>query len=413
MTTAISTHHSSPITLHFLKDEDFLYFDNAASTPPLLDVFNAVNDFLKNYGSIHRGFGEKSIKSTEAYENARQTILNLTDATGEALVFVSNTTDAINTFATALKPSKVAVSYFEHSANYLPWIGKHEVVLLPWNKDYYLTPDDLDAFLKKNKVDWVSIAGASNVTGYAVDVEGLYTVCQKHGVKLFIDASQYAAHYKISLKYCDAFAFSGHKMYAPYGSGCLVFRRDLLDKQLNVYERKGGGNIAYFNDEYIFYKDHPYNREIGTPNGVGAIAIAKALQVLNDFGWDNIHKIDMENYTLLYEGLREIDGIRVIFPKENMFYNDAVLKTPVVVFQIDRPYKEMEEKLKDKKIGFRYGSFCVYRLLESATGNDTYKGGDLEKHLEKISAYRLSPGLITTKEDVLKAVELFKKLLKE
>ena len=396
----------------FLKDDDFLYFDNAASTPPLLDVFNAVNEFLKDYGSIHRGFGEKSNKSTDAYENARETILKLTDAEGEVLVFTSNTTDAINVFATALKRSKVALSYFEHSANYLPWIGKHDTVLLPWNKDFYLTPEDLDVFLKNNKVDWVTIAGASNVTGYAVDIEGLYNVCQKYGVKLFIDASQYAAHYKISLKYCDAFAFSGHKIYAPYGGGVLVFRKELLDKDLNVWERKGGGDILYFNDEYIFYKDHPYNREVGTPNAVGAISIAKALQVLNDFGWDNIHKIDMENYITLYEGLKDIGGIKIVFPRENMFYNDNVLKTPVVVFQLDRPYKEMKEKLKDKKIGFRYDSFCVYRLLESATGNDTYRGGNLEEHLEKISAYRLSPGLITTIDDVVKAVELFKDLLR-
>jgi len=396
----------------FLKDDDFLYFDNAASTPPLLDVFNAVNEFLKDYGSIHRGFGEKSNKSTDAYENARETILKLTDAEGEVLVFTSNTTDAINVFATALKRSKVALSYFEHSANYLPWIGKHDTVLLPWNKDFYLTPEDLDVFLKNNKVDWVTIAGASNVTGYAVDIEGLYNVCQKYGVKLFIDASQYAAHYKISLKYCDAFAFSGHKIYAPYGGGVLVFRKELLDKDLNVWERKGGGDILYFNDEYIFYKDHPYNREVGTPNAVGAISIAKALQVLNDFGWDNIHKIDMENYITLYEGLKDIGGIKMVFPRENMFYNDNVLKTPVVVFQLDRPYKEMKEKLKDKKIGFRYDSFCVYRLLESATGNDTYRGGNLEEHLEKISAYRLSPGLITTIDDVVKAVELFKDLLR-
>jgi len=134
--------------------------------------------------------------------------------------------------------------------------------------------------------------------------------------------------------------------------------------------------------------------------------------VLNDFGWDNVHKVDMGNYITLYEGLKDVGGIKMVFPRENMFYNDAVLKTPVIVFQLDRPYKEMKEKLKDKKIGFRYDSFCVYRLLESATGNDTYRGGSLEEHLDKISAYRLSPGLITTIDDVVKAVELFKDLLR-
>jgi selenocysteine lyase/cysteine desulfurase len=397
----------------FLKDETFLYFDNAASTPPLLDVYDAVNEFLRDYGSIHRGFGEKSNKSTDAYERARETILRITDARDGVLVFTSNTTDAINMFATALRRSRVAISPFEHSANYLPWVGKHDIVYLEWNKDYYLTPRDLDRFLRENRVDWVSVAGASNVTGYAVDIEGLYEVCQKHGVRLFIDASQYAAHYKISLRYCDAFAFSGHKMYAPYGGGVLVFRKGLLERELNVYERKGGGNIYYFNDEYIFYKDHPHNREVGTPNAVGAIAVAKALEVLDNFGWDNIHEIDMENYLTLYEGLRGIDGVRILFPSERMVYDWGVLKTPIVVFQITKyPYEVMKERLRDKRIGFRYDSFCVYRLLESATGVGTYKGGDIKEHLRKISAYRLSPGLITTKEDVFKAVELFKELLR-
>jgi len=363
----------------FLKDETFLYFDNAASTPPLLDVYNAVNEFLKDYGSIHRGFGEKSNKSTDAYERARETIAKLVDAEDGAVVFTSNTTDAINLFTTALRRSRVAVSYYEHSANYLPWLGKHEVVHLSWNEDYHLTPEDLESFLKKNKVDWVSIAGASNVTSYAIDIKGVYEVCQKYGVKLFIDASQYAAHYKISLKYCDAFAFSGHKIYAPYGGGVLVYRKGLLDRELNEYDRKGGGNIYYFNDEYVFYKPEPHNREVGTPNAVGAIAIAKALEVLNEFGWDNIHEIDMENYLTLYEGLREIDGIRILFPSEKMVYDESVLKTPIVVFQITRyPYEAMREKLKDKRIGFRYDSFCVYRLLESATGVGTYRGGDIK-----------------------------------
>jgi len=395
----------------FLKDETFLYFDNAASTPPLLDVFKTVNDFLWHYGSIHRGFGEKSCASTNDYENARETILKITDAEGESLVFCSNTTDAINVFAAGLEKSRVAVSFFEHSANYLPWLGKHEIINLGW-ENYYLTPENLDTFLKKNKVDWVSIAGASNVTGYAIDAKGLYEVCRRHGARLFIDASQYAAHYKISLKHCDAFAFSGHKMYAPYGGGALVFRKELLSRELKDYERKGGGNIRYFNDEFVFYKDHPYNREVGTPNAVGAIAMAKALEILNDFGWDNIHAIDMENYLALYEGLRQIDGIKILFPLEDAVYNEKILKTPVIVFQITKyPYEVMKEKLQDKRIGFRYDSFCVYRLLESVTETETYHGSNLDEHLRKISAYRLSPGLITTKNDVLMAVNLFKDIL--
>jgi len=396
----------------FLKDDTFLYFDNAASTPPLLDVFNTVNNFLENYGSIHRGFGQKSCASTNAYENARETILKIADAEGEGLVFCSNTTDAINVFAAGLERSRIAVSFFEHSANYLPWLGKHDVINLDW-ENYYLTPENLDVFLTKNQVDWVSIAGASNVTGYAIDAKGLYDVCQKHGANLFIDASQYAAHYKISLKHCDAFAFSGHKMYAPYGGGALVFKKKLLNRELDVHERKGGGNIRYFNHNHVFYKEHPYNREVGTPNAVGAIAMAKSLEVLNDFGWDNIHAIDMENYLTLYEGLRQIDGIRILFPTEDAVYNEKILKTPVIVFQITKyPYEVMKEKLKDKKIGFRYDSFCVYRLLESVTGTDTYSEGNLDEHLRKISAYRLSPGLITTKDDVLIAIQLFNDLLK-
>jgi selenocysteine lyase/cysteine desulfurase len=123
----------------FLKDETFLYFDNAASTPPLLEVYNAVNEFLGDYGSIHRGFGEKSNRSTDAYERARETIARLVDAEDGVVVFTSNTTDAINLFGTALRRSRVAVSYYEHSANYLPWLGKHEVVHLTWNEDYHLT----------------------------------------------------------------------------------------------------------------------------------------------------------------------------------------------------------------------------------------------------------------------------------
>jgi selenocysteine lyase/cysteine desulfurase len=396
----------------FLKDEAFLYFDNAASTPPLLDVFNTVNNFLGNYGSIHRGFGQKSCASTNAYENARETILKITDAEDESLVFCSNTTDAINVFAAGLEKSRVAVSFFEHSANYLPWLGKHEIINLEW-ENYYLTPENLDTFLTKNKVDWVSIAGASNVTGYAIDANGLYEVCRRHGARLFIDASQYAAHYKISLKCCDAFAFSGHKMYAPYGGGALVFKKDLLNRELKDHERKGGGNIRYFNHDFVFYKDHPYNREVGTPNAVGAIAMAKALEILNDFGWDNIHAIDMENYLTLYNGLRQIDGIRILFPLEDAVYDEKILKTPVIVFQITKyPYEVMKEKLQDKRIGFRYDSFCVYSLLESVTETETYNGGNLDEHLRKISAYRLSPGLITTKNDVLMSIHLFEDILK-
>ncbi|MGH2763982.1 MAG: aminotransferase class V-fold PLP-dependent enzyme, partial [Thermoleophilaceae bacterium] len=209
--------------------------DHAASTPPLRGVVEAVDAFLPWYGSVQRGAGRASEVSTAALAGARRAVLELVGASPDHVaVLVRNATEAVNLLAAALPPgSRVLGSPYEHHANMLPWRARHEVELLP----FVAGPEELvDATERalaaaRGSIDLVALTGASNVTGEVWPLGQLADAAHAHGAELLVDAAQLAPHRPIDVAAVgiDHLAFSGHKLYAPYGAGALISRRDRLD----------------------------------------------------------------------------------------------------------------------------------------------------------------------------------------
>src|SRR5215218_1423138 len=204
--------------------------DVAASAPALDAVAAHVARVLPYYASVHRGSGYPSQATTALVEDARATVARHVGARGDDLVvFTRNTTDALNLLASAV-PGETVVLDLEHHANLLPWRdGTRRVVVA--GSTIAATLIALEAELVARPAALLSVTGASNVTGELLPITTLAELAHAHGARLAVDAAQLLPHRRVDLAASgvDYLAFSGHKAYAPFGSGALVGRRDWLD----------------------------------------------------------------------------------------------------------------------------------------------------------------------------------------
>lgn len=376
----------------FGKQSDVLYFDNAASTLALKSVVDKSLEFLSTYGSIHRGVGYNSEHSTELYEKAREYILKCLKGThNHTVIFTSNTTDSINKVASILELSMmdtVIVSDIEHSANILPYMQVSNVKRIDTGDANIVTADMVEALLlKDSSIKLVALAAANNVTGYITPFSEIYEVCKRYGAIFLLDCSQYAPHYRMGLDMADILVYSGHKMYAPFGIGVIAGRKDLLSKH-GEYEVTGGGNVIYFDDKKAYYKEAPYSHEVGTPNGVGAIAIAEAHRVLYEDIDLNSHIKSLVNNILNIKLNKDF----------SVFFNDTEDKTPVFVFKHNIVSNgDICSKLGNK-VFLREGAFCSYRLLEKTlpSVSNIMEGNKLNPDFSLI---RASAGLVNNESD--------------
>ena len=219
----------------------YINLDNAASTPPLQDVLDAIQQFLPYYASVHRGAGFKSRVRTTAYDLAHRTMACFVGAepSTSAVIFGKNATEAINKLAfryPLARRSVVLSTLMEHHSNDLPWRGRATVVRAKVTRDGRLDEEDfsrqLDAY--GNRVALVTVSGASNVTGFVQPIHRLARKAHAVGARILVDASQLAAHRRIDVKpdtdpeHLDFVALSAHKMYAPFGTGALIGSRDVF-----------------------------------------------------------------------------------------------------------------------------------------------------------------------------------------
>lgn len=376
----------------FGRQNDVLYFDNAASTLALKSVVDKSMEFLSTYGSIHRGVGYNSEHSTELYESAREYILKCLQGTdNHTVIFTSNTTDGINKVCSILELSRndsVIVSDIEHSANSLPYRQVSKVKRIDTGDTNIVTADMVESMLMKDSsIKLVALAAANNVTGYITPFNEIYEVCKRYGAIFLLDCSQYAPHYRMNLNMADIIVYSGHKMYAPFGIGIIAGRKDLLSKH-GRYEATGGGNVVYFNDKITYYKESPYSHEVGTPNGVGAIAIAEAHRVLYEDIDLNSHTKSLVNNMLNMKLNKNF----------SVFFNNTEDKTPVFIFKHNTiPNRDICSKLGDK-VFLREGAFCSYRLLEKTLPSIKNIMDD-NKLNPAFSLIRASAGLVNNASD--------------
>ncbi|MFZ6027110.1 MAG: aminotransferase class V-fold PLP-dependent enzyme [Chloroflexota bacterium] len=357
----------------------YINLDNAASTPPLAAVGQAVNAFLAYYSSVHRGTGFKSQLCTHAFEQARAIVLAFlgADPATHVCIFGKNTTEAVNKLARRFpfdpKRNVVLTSSMEHHSNDLPWRAAAYTVHVGLLPDGRLDEADFDAQLEKyaGHVALVAITGASNVTGYLNPIHRLAEKAHRAGAMIFADCAQLAPHRAVSMlalddpAHLDFVAISGHKLYAPYGTGALVGRRDVLEQ--GEPDDRGGGTVEIVTLEDVTWAGPPEKDEAGSPNTVGAIALAAAIRQLEAIGMAAVaqHEAALTAYAL--ERLPQVSGIRVLGSANPA---DAAGRLGVIPFHIDGISHFLVAAVLGHEfgIGVRSGCFCAHPYILKLLG---------------------------------------------
>ncbi|WP_051426506.1 aminotransferase class V-fold PLP-dependent enzyme [Jiangella gansuensis] len=337
----------------------YVNLDYAASAPALQAVADHVTEILPFYASVHRGAGYASQLSTRLYEDARETVARFVGARpDDVVVFTRNTTDSLNLLAGCV-PGEVVVLDVEHHANLLPWQrGAHRVVEAAPTLERTLAR--LEAELARRPAALLAVTGASNVTGEQLPLGLLARLAHRNGARICVDAAQLAPHRRIDLvaSQVDYVAFSGHKLYAPFGAGVLVGRRDWLDAGEPYLA--GGGAVREVSVEETRWGPAPARHEAGSPNVVGAAALARACQVIEALPEGVVEQHESALRRRLIAGLSRIDGVRL-----HRIWPDSASVIGVVAFSVDgwdaahvAAYLSAEHG-----IGVRDGRFCAHPLL--------------------------------------------------
>jgi len=311
-----------PVPVHGGSTVTGINFDNAASTPPLKRVRDAVTAFSDMYSSVHRGTGYKSRLATDAYEQARERVAEFlrVDQRSQVVIFVKGTTDALNRIAAEqarLDGRHVLVTEMEHHADLLPWRHRSGHLMVGLTPDGHIDLDAIEKALKDSggTIGLVAISGASNVTGFISPIHEVAELAHRHGALVSVDAAQLAPHRRIDIRpaddpgHLDFVSFSGHKMYAPYGAGVLVAPRDFF---AGTPEVMGGGAIRIVTWDDTVWADLPDREEAGSPNVIGAVALGVAIEALVELGFDEMLRHEADLGARLLKGLGEIPGVGVL-----------------------------------------------------------------------------------------------------
>ncbi|MEV2225135.1 aminotransferase class V-fold PLP-dependent enzyme [Nocardia vinacea] len=361
-------------------------FDYAASAPALAQVTDRVQQLLPFYASVHRGAGYASRISTECYEAARGSVTRFLDAADDqVVVFTRNTTDSLNLLA-ACVPGDTVVLDIEHHANFLPWT-RHGRRVVKAAATVEETIRQLIAELCSKPAALLAVTGASNVTGEVLPLERLATIAHQCGARILVDAAQLAPHRRISLRGTgiDYLAFSGHKLYAPFGAGVLVGRRDWLDAAEPYLA--GGGAVREVTTTSAEWASAPQRHEAGSPNVLGAAALAAACDALCAIDPKTLVAHERRLADRLRAGLSAIPGVNLL-----RIWDDSPDTVGIVAFTLDGfiPGHVAAYLSAEHGIGIRDGRFCAHPLLE---------------RLGLDGALRASIGLGTSSDDVDRLVE--------
>ncbi len=352
----------------------YINFDNAASTPPLKSVWKKLDQFKDYYSSVHRGTGYKSVISTRAYDAAHENTLAFVGADPHhfTCIFVHNTTEGINKLAHRLMLTKndiVLSSLMEHHSNDLPWRMQARTIHVEIDNDGYLDLDDLKAKLTKygRQVKLVAISGASNVTGVMPPIDNIASLTHRAGAKFMLDAAQLAPHRKIRMgkpgqeDSIDYIAFSGHKMYAPFGTGVLIGPKSVF--KIGDPDVVGGGTVNYVTLSEVQWAHLPDKEEAGSPNVPGAVALSAAIDFFNDVGFANIaaHERELTKYAL--KRFAMLDGITLYGPNKWDREKDRV---GVISFNVNDEYHARVAAILSYEgaIAVRNGCFCAHPYIQ-------------------------------------------------
>lgn len=371
-----------------------IYLDNAATSQKPSAVIEAVDDYYRRYNAnVHRGVHKLSEEATAAYEQARIKIRKFINASSKReIIYTRGTTEGINLVAQTwgranLKPGDVVVStQMEHHSNIVPWqiLAAEKgftLKFIPVLDDGTLDLDAYTRFLNEGGVKLVTVMHVSNVLGTINPIVEMAKQAHDAGALILVDGAQSIPHMPIDVQALDVdfFAFSGHKMLAPTGSGVLYGKRDLLEA---MPPWMGGGDmISTVRLEGSTWNDLPYKFEAGTPSIAEAIGLGAAVDYLSAVGMENVQAHEREITAYALDRLAEVPGVTVYGP-------EAEKKGAVAAFTVQGIHAHDVAQLLDAEgIAVRAGHHCAMPLHErldvSATARASFY---LYNTLEEVDA---------------------------
>ena len=356
-----------PILATEVYGRPLAYLDNAATTQKPRCVVEAERDqYYTANANVHRGVHYLSQQATDLLEQARVRVASFINAPSEQeIIFTRGTTEAVNLVASSYgqllkEGDEVIISEMEHHSNIVPWQllrDRRGIVLkvIPFCDDGIL---DLNAYkaLFTDRTRMVSITHVSNVLGTVNPVQEMIRVAHSHGVPVLVDAAQSVPHFRVDVQQldCDFLAFSGHKVYGPTGIGALYGRSALLE-QMPPYQG-GGEMISTVSFDKTTFEDIPYKFEAGTPNYVGAHALAVALDYIDEIGLDNIADYESRLTRYATERLSAIPDLRI--------FGNTPGKGAVISFLVgDIHHLDMGTLLDRLGIAVRTGHHCAQLIM--------------------------------------------------
>lgn len=407
----------------------YINLDNAASTPPLQSVMETVNSFMPFYSSVHRGTGFKSQLSTRLYEQSREIVMDFVGAspTTHTCIFGKNTTEAINKLARRLRFSDgrdiVITSGLEHHSNDLPWRAVANTVHIGLTPDGRIDEDDFDRQLNvyAGRIALVSISGASNVTGYISPYHRLAEKSHAAGAQILVDCAQLAPHRPINMldlddpAHLDYIAISAHKMYAPFGTGALVGRKDSFCE--GDPDQRGGGTVEIVTLDEVVWAEPPEREEAGSPNTTGAIAMAAAIKQLQAIGMENVaaHEAILTEDALCK--LPTVPGITIFGDRDPGRTRQRVGVIPFNLQEISH-FKVAAILGYEFGIGIRNGCFCAHPYilhllkLTQEESNNVRQNMHNKDRSNMPGLIRMSFGLYNTTQDIDELVNALHHIVK-
>ena len=359
-----------PILAKQVYGKPLVYLDNGATTQKPLSVINKLTEgYLHHNANVHRGVHFLSQEATELHEGARIKVQRFINAKESSeIIFTRGTTESINLIAHSFGEAflsdgdEVIVSDMEHHSNIVSWqlLQDRKGIVLKHARLNELQELDFEHFcsLFSDKTKLVSIAHVSNVLGTINPVKDIIDFSHERGVPVLIDAAQSIPHLKIDVQDmdCDFLVFSGHKIYGPTGVGVLYGKRSILEK-MPPYQG-GGEMIQAVSCEKTTFNELPYKFEAGTPDFVSTVAMAEALDYVDNIGMNNIATYEKELLDYCTEQIKEIPGMRI--------YGNAREKSAVISFLVgDIHHYDMGMLLDKLGIAVRTGHHCAEPLMHS------------------------------------------------
>ena len=358
-----------PILHQQIYNKPLIYFDNAASTQKPRQVIDAIREYYEKHNcNIHRGVHYLSMKATEEYEETRSEVGEFINAKNtHEIIFTKGATESLNLVASSFgkkfinQGDEVITSIMEHHSNFVPWqqVCKErganlKVVTLTEHGE--LNMEEFRSMINE-KTRLIALTHVSNVLGTINPVKEIVAYAHQHGVPVLIDGAQGVSHLPLDVQDldCDFYCFSGHKMYAPMGTGVLFGKEKWLE-EMPPYQL-GGEMIKDVYLDHTTFNELPYKFEAGTPNVEGVMGLRAAIRYLKNLGMSNIAAYEDQLLTYANEKLSEIGGIR--------FFGTSPQKASLVSFLIGDIHPYDAGTIIDKMgIAIRTGHHCAMPLME-------------------------------------------------